>query len=108
MELALKALIKEARQLTEANYCFGFDSYVECYDNSEWQEFLEDYEVKTREQLISALNEDCERYQQRGHSMEAFTNCEKCISEHTRETPKHSCDCHEDGLRIYPFKPINK
>ena len=110
-------LIKLARELTEENYCYGFDYFVECYDIPEWKEFFDLYEVTTKAELITALNEDAESWGERGGNQDAWTDCEKCIPEHKRGSPKFECDCDvkpletefiywEFSKRINPFIPI--
>ena len=112
-------LIKLAKELCEENIMYGFDYFVMCYDDSEWKEFFELYEVTTKADLIPALNEDAESWGERGGNQDAWTDCEKCISEHKRGAPKEECDCDvkpietrhiywEFSKRINPFIPIEK
>jgi hypothetical protein len=88
-------LIKLARELTEENYCFGFDTFVECYDKAEWLEFFEDYEVTTKAKLITALNESASMRSSMAGDRECYYVCEtgKCDVENTRDNPKEFCDC---------------
>ena len=112
-------LIKLAREYTEANYCNGFDSYVECFDDSDWLEFFERNEVSTKKNLISALNDDAECYSDRKAETECFFVCEKCDKENTRDNPKEFCDCNfypspdpqelhwqKEERRLNNFQPI--
>jgi hypothetical protein len=114
-------LIKLARELTEANYCFGFDWFVECYDVAEWEEFLEDTQVSTKEELISALNDQAESWSETQADRECFYVCEtgKCDAENTRDNPKEYCDCNfypapdpedlhwqKEERRLNHFQPI--
>ena len=110
-------LIKLAMELTEENYCYGFDHFVECYDTTEWNEFLELYQVTTEAELITALNESAESHGDEGGNQDAWTDCEKCIPEHKRGAPKFECDCDVEPFvteriywvfskRINPFIPI--
>lgn len=110
-------LIKLAKELCEENIMYGFDHFVMCYEDSEWKEFIENWEVSNKENLISALNESAEWHGERGGNQDAWTDCEKCIPEHKRGAPKEECDCNVEPIetehiywefskQINPFIPM--
>lgn len=44
-------LIKKCKEYAESNYSNGYDTFVECYDNDEWVEFLSGYFIDDEEVL---------------------------------------------------------
>ena len=88
-------LIKLAQELCEENIMYGFDYFVMCYDDSEWKEFFELYEVTTKADLIPALNESASMRSSMAGDRECYYVCEtgKCDTENTRDNPKEYCDC---------------
>jgi len=86
-------LVKLAENLCEQNYCYGFDTFVECYDKSDWLEFFKDFKVDTIEKLIPALNASAEMRASMAGDRECYYACDKCDAENTRDNPKEFCDC---------------
>lgn len=39
-------LIEKAKAYAQARYDEGYDTFVECYGNDEWAEFVVDYDTK--------------------------------------------------------------
>ena len=95
-------LIKLAKELCEENIMYGFDYFVMCYGDSEWEEFFELYKVSTKADLIPALNEDASLRASMAGDRECYYVCPtdvpneergKCDLENTRDNPKIYCDC---------------
>ena len=95
-------LIKLAKELCEENINHGFDTFVMCYDKSDWLEFFKDYKIDTIEKLIPALNESAEMRSDMAGDRECYYVCPtkvpneergKCDLENTRDNPKEYCDC---------------
>jgi hypothetical protein len=100
-------LVKLAKDLCEQNYCYGFDTFVECYDKSDWLEFFKDFKVDAIKKLIPALNASAEMRAGMAGDRECYYVCPtdvpneekgKCDLENTRDNPKEFCDCN-----FYPF-----
>jgi len=49
-------LIQIAKSLAMQNYENGFDFYVECFDDSDWIELLNERSITTKEGLIQSMN----------------------------------------------------
>ena len=100
-------LIKLAKELCEENINHGFDTFVMCYDKSDWLEFFKDNKIDTIEKLIPALNESASMRSSMAGDRECYyvwptevPNEErgKCDLENTRDNPKEFCDCN-----FYPY-----
>jgi hypothetical protein len=94
-------LIKLAEELCKRNYCNGFDAYVECYGSTEWEEFLERYQVTTEAELVTALNDDAGIHDDYASNIETWSECQTCI-----DAREYRCECGYDDKRIQTFKPI--
>ena len=86
-------LVKLAKELCEENINHGFDTFVMCYDKSDWLEFFKSYKVDSIEKLIPALNEGAEMRSDMAGDRECYFVCYKCDAENTRDNPKEYCDC---------------
>ena len=42
----LKTVIEKAKKLAEDNYDNGYDAFVECYDDEDWEKFVKDHNGK--------------------------------------------------------------
>jgi len=95
-------LIKLAEQLCLENYQHGFDSFYECYDVAEWEEFISEYKVRNKKQLIKALNKIAGFRDDYASNIETWTECESCIKDR-----RFRCECeYGDGKLVQNFKPI--
>ena len=68
-------LIQIAKSLAMQNYENGFDFYVECFDDSDWIELLNERGITTEEELIQSMNF------QAGLRNDAMSNAEAFSSE---------------------------
>jgi len=49
-------LIQIAKSLAMQNYENGFDFYVECFDDSDWIELLNERNITTVNELVQSMN----------------------------------------------------
>lgn len=50
----MNKLINDIKKYTEANYDCGYDCLVECWDDSNYSEWIVKYNVKTLEEFIDS------------------------------------------------------